>query len=436
MSRKLKSSALCPHCWHRFRPDETLWIAAHPELLGDRLLTAEEPVRFLPSRFTPEREAIDPGGARTRRLACPNCHLEIPRLLLERPMTIMSIAGSPSSGKSYFLASAMWKLREDLARTFSVAFTDTDPAMNRALTDNEARLFLSEDRTASVHIDKTELEGSQYNSVQFDPGVATLLARPFIFTVRPSRDHVNGHAPDRLTQLLTLYDNAGEHFFPGADTARAPGTQHLARAQVLMFIFDPTQDVRFRQRLAGSSADPQLAAGTKVTRQDQLIVEMAKRVRMHAGLSAGQRISKPLFVILSKSDIWGGLLREANGEPVDIVTPPFERERAGLGKMSIRRVDAVSDRVRALLRDLAPEVVAAAEDAFERVIFVPVSAIGTSPALDPASGLLKVPVSRIVPRWVTVPFIYTLARWSSHLVANDRGEQGESALASADLDAG
>ena len=436
VSRKLKSSALCPHCWHRFRPDETLWIASHPDLLGDRLLTPEDPVRFLPSRFTPEREAIDPGGARTRRLACPNCHLEIPRLVLERPMTIMSIAGSPSSGKSYFLASAMWKLREDLARTFSVAFTDTDPAMNRALTDNEARLFLSEDRTASVHIDKTELEGSQYNSVQFDPGTATLLARPFIFTVRPSRDHVNGHAPDRLTQLFTLYDNAGEHFFPGADTARAPGTQHLARAQVLMFVFDPTQDVRFRQRLSGVSADPQLAPGAKVTRQDQLIVEMAKRVRMHAGLSAGERIAKPLFVVLSKSDIWGGLLREESGEPVDIVTPPFERERAGLGKMSIRRVDAVSDRVRALLKDLAPEVVAAAEDAFERVIFVPVSAIGTSPALDPASGLLKVPVSRIAPRWVTVPFLYTLARWSSHLVANDRGEQGESAMASADLDAG
>jgi 6-phosphofructokinase 1 len=47
-----------------------------------------------------------------------------------------------------------------------------------------------------------------------------MLAHPFIFTVRPSRDHVNGHAPDRLTQLFTLYDNAGEHFFPGADTAR------------------------------------------------------------------------------------------------------------------------------------------------------------------------------------------------------------------------
>jgi len=140
--------------------------------------------------------------------------------------------------------------------------------------------------------------------------------------------------------------------------------------------------------------------------------------------------------VLSKSDIWGSLLREESGEPVDITTPPYWRERAGLGKMGIRRVDAVSDRVRALLSDLAPEVVAAAEDAFERVIYVPVSAIGTSPVLDPASGLLKVPVSRIAPRWVSVPFLYTLARWSSHLVANDRGDAGESiGSASTDLDA-
>jgi hypothetical protein len=439
VSRKLKPSAVCPHCWHRFRPDETLWVAAHPELLGDRLLTAEDPVRFLPSRFTPAGEALDPAGSKTRRLACPHCHLEIPQLVLERPMVIMSLAGSPSSGKSYFLASAMWKLREDLARYFSVAFTDTDPGMNRAITDNEARLFLNEDQTASVAIDKTELEGAQYNSVQFDPGVATMLAHPFIFTVRPSRDHVNGHAPDRLTQLFTLYDNAGEHFFPGADTARAPGTQHLAKAQVLMFVFDPTQDVRFRQRLAGVSGDPQLAAGTKTTRQDQLLVEMARRIRMHAGLAAQERVPKPLFVVMSKSDIWAPLLKEEDGSPVDVTTSPYARERAGLGKASIKRVDRVSERIRALLTEVAPELVAAAEDAFERVIFVPVSSLGTSPVMDPASGLLKVPVARISPRWVTVPFIYTLARWSTHLVASDKTDgPGEASFGrpsdSADMD--
>jgi hypothetical protein len=191
-----------------------------------------------------------------------------------------------------------------------------------------------------------------------------------------------------------------------------------------MFIFDPTQDVRFRQRLAGVSGDPQLAAGTKTTRQDQLLVEMARRIRIHAGLSPQERVPKPLFVILSKSDIWAPLLKERDGTPMDLVTPPYSRERAGLGKVSIQRVDRVSDAIRELLMNLAPELVAVAEDAFERVIFVPVSAIGTSPVMDPASGLLKVPVARISPRWVTVPFMYTLARWSTHLVANDKSASG------------
>jgi hypothetical protein len=111
---------------------------------------------------------------------------------------------------------------------------------------------------------------------------------------------------------------------------------------------------------------------------------------------------------------------------MDITSPPYTREHSGLGKMSLRRVDRTSERLRALLREVAPEIVTAAEDAFERVIYVPVSAIGTSPMLDPASGLLKVPVSKIDPRWVTVPFVYSLARWSQHLMASDKsdGEDG------------
>jgi hypothetical protein len=432
MPRRLTSSTLCPHCWHRFRPDETLWIAAHPDLLGDRLLSPEDPVRFLPSRFTPLREAIDPEGARTRRLACPRCHLEVPQMLLERSMRIFSIVGTPSSGKSYFIVSAAWKLREDLARRFCVALTDTDPAMNRSITDNEARLFLNQDASARVFIDKTELQGSQYNSVQFDPGISTLLARPHIFTMRPTRDHVNGAAPDRAAQLLTLYDNAGEHFFPGADTFRAPGTRHLAHADALLFVFDPTQDVRFRQRLGSSSADPQMDPGARVqARQDQLITEMASRIRMHRGVSPQERIRKPLFVILSKSDVWGHLIVDDAGAPVDITTPPYEQSRPGVGKVLLGRVDRVSALVRALLLELAPDVVTAAEDAFERVIYVPVSATGTSPELDPATNLLKVPVSKIAPRWVAVPFLYAFARWSEYLFEHDRNDlpadQGEPA---------
>jgi hypothetical protein len=419
LSRKLKSSSVCPHCWHRFRPEETLWIASNPELGHDPMLRPEDNIRFMPSRFSAFGEARDPSGEKTRRLACPRCHLEVPQLMLESPMVIMSLAGSPSSGKSYFLASAIWTLREELARHFSVVFTDTDPEMNAAMTANEQRLFLSQDPAATVALEKTELEGALYNSVQFDAGVATMFARPHMFTARPARDHVNGHVPERLSKIFTLYDNAGEHFSPGADTSRSPGTQHLGKAQVLMFLFDPTQDVRFRRRLAGASGDPQLGPDSRAARQDQLLVEMARRVRMHAGLGAQERIRRPLFVILSKSDVWDSLLRDADGSQLDVRTPPYSRVKPGLGRIGIRRVDNASARVRELLLDVAPELVAAAEDAFERVIFVPVSSLGTSPELDPATGLLKVAVSRVAPRWVTVPFVYTIARWSSHLIASD-----------------
>ena len=430
VSRTLKGNSVCPHCWHRFRPEDALWIAASPELGHDRMLREEDNLRFMPSRFTPFGEAIDPSGAPTRRLACPHCHLEIPRLVLERPMVIMSLAGSPSSGKTYFLASAFWTLREDLARHFSVAFTDTDPEMNADLAANEQRLFLNQDASAMVALEKTELEGAQYDSVQFDRGLPTLFAKPHLFTARPSREHVNGHVPDRVSKIFTLYDNAGEHFAPGADTARAPGTQHLGIAQVLMFIFDPTQDVRFRRLLSGSSGDPQLDPESRAIRQDQFLVEMARRVRLHAGLGAQERIRRPLFVLLSKSDVWESLLREPDGSPLDVRTPPYRRAKPGLGRISIRRVDHVSGRLRALLLQVAPEIVMAAEDAFERVIFVPVSALGTSPAMDPASGLLKVQASRIAPRWVAVPFIYTIARWSQRLIASDL-EQPDAAFAAA-----
>ena len=437
VTRKLKTSCLCPHCWHRFRPEDTLWIAADPELGHDRMLREDDPIRFLPSRFTPFGEALDPSGARTRRLACPRCHLEVPRLLLERPMVIMSLAGSPSSGKSYFLASAAWQLRQDLAKHFHVSFTDTDPEMNAELAASEERLFLNQDAGAMVALDKTELSGVHYSSVQLEPGVATLFARPHMFTARPVRSHVNGHAPDHVSKVFTLYDNAGEHFFPGADTSRQPGTQHLARAQVLMFLFDPTQDIRFRQRLAhsGSAKDPQVAPDSRAARQDHLLVEMARRIRVHGGLGAQERIPKPLFLILSKSDVWDSLLRDGSGAQLDVRSPPYFAARPGLGGLSVQRVDAVSARVRALLLNLAPELVASAEDAFERVVYVPVSSLGTSPQRDAATGLLRVPVADIAPRWVTVPFVYTIARWSTSLVASDLPASPDPSRASAGQEA-
>jgi hypothetical protein len=79
----LNPSVVCPHCWHTFAPQESMWVAAHSDLMGDPILGPEKPCRFLPSRFTPEGHAIDARGVTCQQLACPRCHLGIPRSAVE-----------------------------------------------------------------------------------------------------------------------------------------------------------------------------------------------------------------------------------------------------------------------------------------------------------------------------------------------------------------
>ena len=50
-TRRLLARVTCPHCWHRFAPEDVLWVASHGALDTDPRL-GEAPRRFLPSRFT------------------------------------------------------------------------------------------------------------------------------------------------------------------------------------------------------------------------------------------------------------------------------------------------------------------------------------------------------------------------------------------------
>ena len=76
---RLLTQVTCPHCWETFPPEQVLWISEHVELLGDPMLGPERQQRFLPSRFTVDGDAIDAQGMTCRSLACPHCHLAVPR---------------------------------------------------------------------------------------------------------------------------------------------------------------------------------------------------------------------------------------------------------------------------------------------------------------------------------------------------------------------
>ncbi|HET6250079.1 MAG TPA: hypothetical protein VFE47_20480 [Tepidisphaeraceae bacterium] len=412
----------CPHCWHKFLPQDILWIASHGELIGDPVAGPDASLRFLPSSFTADGAARDARGLVCQSLACPNCHLIIPRPLVEIEPLFISIVGVASSGKSFFLSAMTWELRRLLPLHFGVSFSDAQPTFNRALNQQEEALFLPADPDRPVKLDKTETAGPlMYDQVRLgDQNVS--LPRPCLFTMRPSGKHPNADYAAHLARVVALYDNAGEHFDPGADSASTPLTRHLGFSRVLMFVYDLTQDPRFRARCRGLSADPQLDEQFPTRRQETILIETANRVRHFAGLPAGKPVNRPLVVVIPKADVWGKLADlDLSKEPI-VANCVANQTLAGV---DLDRVESVSKIVRKLLLGIAPEFVAGAEEFSSNVVYIPISALGISPEIIGGRPGLWVRPSQLKPQWVTVPFLYMFARWTHDVIARVRWQRNK-----------
>ena len=246
----------------------------------------------------------------------------------------MSIIGAPASGKSHFLASMTWELRRVLAEKFGISFNDADASTNHSLNEYEQTLFLQDDMDRLVSIRKTELQGELYDQIRLGEQVIN-LPKPFLFTLRPSPKATPAGAPMRM---VCLYDNAGEHFQPGMDTISLPGTQHMAKARVLWFMYDPTQHPRFREQCRSLSQDPQIYGSARTIRQEVLLTEAATRIRRYTGLSAQAQYDRPLVVIVSKADIWGQLLGANLGREPLVASPNGD----GLYAVDVDRVEKIS----------------------------------------------------------------------------------------------
>jgi hypothetical protein len=165
-----------------------------------------------------------------------------------------------------------------------------------------------------------------------------------------------------------------------------------------MFLFDPTQDPRFRNRYGATSSND---AKDVTNRQESVLLETATRVRRYLSLAQSAKHDRPLIVVLTKADAWGHLLTGI--EPVE----PWHRKGEVAG-LDMERVETASWAARALLAETCPEVVTAAEDFASRVIYVPVSALGRTPEPDPTNGRPTIRPRDIKPRWVMTPLLVGL----------------------------
>jgi len=391
---------ICPHCWHKFAIEDFLFIARHQSLIGDSVLGEEAQQRFFPSRFTPEGNAIDSAGTSCPDMACPHCHLRIPKPATEMPPLFISVVGATASGKSYFLTSMLWELRNALARNFAISFTDADAINNQIVNEFEETLFLNSEADELVALRKTELQGELYNQVMLD-GMIINLPKPFMFSITPAEHHP--HYRDvchKMSRTLVLYDNAGEHFEPGMDLVDNPTTQHLLHSDIIFFIFDPTKDVRFRNRLKGVN-DPQLFKGARVQRQETILTEMINRIKKYSGMRTSAKSAKTLILIVAKCDVWQQLLTQK------LTSDPWKWDiDLNTCVLDTNTIKNVSFNIRALLEDICPEVVSTAESFAGEVIYLPNSALGHSPELSEDTGMIGVRPENINPIWGSVPMLY------------------------------
>jgi len=412
----------CPHCWEQFAPEKLLWISEHSDLLGDHRLGPDFQARFLPTRFSLSGEALDAKGFACHQLACPHCHLGIPRCLIEMEPLFLSIFGAPASGKSFFLAAMTWELRRILPLDFHVSFADADPLLNHHLNEYEESVFSGESAEEVVPlaslIRKTEEQGDLYDTVTFGNQTVS-YPRPFLFSVQPQPQHPNGEDSARLSRTVCLYDNAGESFQPGKDSAAAPVTRHMAQSRVLFFVFDPTQDSRFQRRMATQGCP--LATATRTMRQEPILQEAASRIRRFSGLRQSDKHNRPLIVILTKFDTWWRLLgNDVAQNPWRQVRQPNLDDDDGkfglLNALDTSLIEQQSLSARQLLLATTPEIVTAAEGFANEVIYVPVSAVGWNVSVDSRTGQPAMRPVDAEPYWVTTPFLYGLSKMAPGLV--------------------
>ena len=399
---KLRDPITCPHCWHEFPPEEVRWVSQHPDLGEDLKLGQDHQIRFVPTRFDVSGNAIDERGAVCTDLACQQSHLNIAWSLLQMKPLFVSVVGSPGSGKTYLLAAMVWQLRRTLLQKFALTFGESDLSATSVLSENEKRLFHSENPHELVTLAKTELDGEMYQSVNYGAG-PVWYPQPFVFPLSPVDDHPDHRRKVAVSRALCLYDNAGEHFLPGQERYDHPAA-HLALSEVILFLFDPTQNAQFRQTLTSADIDPQFGQHRWTHLQDRVLIETARRIRMHNRWPEGQQYLKPLIVVVNKFDAWSSLFGQDRLDLDIIVRPAGGKIHA----LNLQVIKHVSHRVREFLLEYSPELVNAAEGFAKDVTYVPVSATGCSPEQVGDDFLFR--PCDLNPMWVEVPVLIALQK--------------------------
>jgi hypothetical protein len=386
----------CPVCWLKFDVGDIMHVALHDSLRGDPVLGEDVQQRFHAVQFNDRGQGLDALGLACVELACPHCRHALPPGFLEMKQHIISIVGASLAGKSYYLSVLLKTLPASLFENFSVVFQDADPTGNKEVNEMKQILFSARTPEEAL-LAKTDF-GNMYVRLPRQ-GRMVALPKPFVFSVASARDL------ERRCSLI-FYDNAGEHFQPGRDSADSPGAQHIASSSGILFLFDPFNHPDFRSRLA-DGADPQLEKKV-IDQQGVILSEMKVRISRLLHIPLTHPIQTPMAMMIGKCDAWMHLLGE-NAFASPIREGAFDADAVGRN----------SAKVRQLLKEIAPAVVANAESISRTVVYFPVSAFGHTP-VKVEQGYYVPDPRRLRPFQVETPMLWLLSQIAPELVPSYR----------------
>jgi hypothetical protein len=197
-------------------------------------------------------------------------------------------------------------------------------------------------------------------------------------------------------------------------------TSHMSRSDVFFFILDPSQSLELTGRYLGDNDLPPTnytgnASSEFKIRQETVLREASRRIRRHLGMAQGERMDKPLIVIINKYDLW------KMDQSIIMCKEPYhlEGEEPRLS-IDIKQIEHVSNVLEHVLRSDYPEFTSAADALSEAVIYIPFSGLNLSPNCSEnitgsSSGLRP---HNSLARWSAIPLLYSLAKGVPGLIAS------------------
>lgn len=402
---------VCPHCWSKFKASQTMAVAMNESLGIDPVAAADHNhnLRYLPSRFSLRGIPLDPSGAESLYLACPNCHLMLSRANLTAKPLFVSVVGAPRAGKTFLLTAATMLLGSTW-RNLGFSFSDASTLENRVLREHSQRLFEPDDPHSPIDSLASTDAVSPANSVVVRiRGEQKRLLKPFQFHLKQVNKFLDYPGMRIQDRVVAFYDNPGQDHLPGTREGM-DSIRHIAQAKVVIFVLNPLGDKKLRDHcdpshpLVRSTSAEEIRAQSG---QDLVLAELIDRVKTLKGSKPNGELDARIVVVISKSDVLPQMY--------DLIRPgPTVGNERGLPDsdwINTKRMDDVSKEATARLKLLWPEFFsrAASADKNNQPTVFPVSMVSPEAAKEAAgpTGKFVLTGEMIKPRWVDVPM-----RWS------------------------